>query len=81
MAYRSRQHKHGGGKFKSERQRRYMWACCPTGSEALGSQPGHVQEHVGEAPSRSTVHQEGAVEPGTPPQALIGRPVLPDGPP
>jgi hypothetical protein len=48
----------------------------PTGSEALGSQPGHVQEHVGEAPSRSTVHQEGAVEPGTPPQALIGRPVL-----
>ena len=48
----------------------------PTGSEALGSQPGHVQEHVGEAPSRSTVHQEGAVEPGTPAQALIGRPVL-----
>lgn len=26
MAYRSRQRKHGGGKFKSERQRRFMWA-------------------------------------------------------
>jgi hypothetical protein len=26
MPYRSRQHKHGGGKFKSERQRRWMWA-------------------------------------------------------
>ena len=29
MAYRSRQRKHGGGKFKSERQRRYMWARHP----------------------------------------------------
>jgi hypothetical protein len=29
MAYRSRQRKHGGGKFKSERQRRYMWAAAP----------------------------------------------------
>jgi len=29
MAYRSRQRKHGGGKFKSERQRRYMWAVVP----------------------------------------------------
>ena len=28
-AYRSPQHKHGGGKFKSERQRRYMWAVVP----------------------------------------------------
>lgn len=26
MAYRSRQRKYGGGKFKSERQRRAMWA-------------------------------------------------------
>lgn len=26
MPYRSRQRKHGGGKFKSERQRRWMWA-------------------------------------------------------
>lgn len=25
----SRQRKHGGGKFKSERQRRYMWAAVP----------------------------------------------------
>ena len=29
MAYRSPQHKHGGGKFKSERQRRYIWAVVP----------------------------------------------------
>lgn len=29
MAYRSRQRKHGGGKFKSERQRRFMWAVYP----------------------------------------------------
>lgn len=29
MAYRSRQRKHGGGKFKSERQRRFMWATSP----------------------------------------------------
>ena len=29
MAYRSRQRKHGGGKFKSERQRRFMWANFP----------------------------------------------------
>lgn len=29
MAYRSRQRKHGGGKFKSERQRRWMWANNP----------------------------------------------------
>ena len=29
MARRSRQRKHGGGKFKSERQRRYMWAVAP----------------------------------------------------
>ena len=29
MAYRSRQRKHRGGKFKSERQRRYMWAVVP----------------------------------------------------
>lgn len=29
MAYRSRQRRHGGGKFKSERQRRYMWATVP----------------------------------------------------
>lgn len=26
MARRSRQKKHGGGKFKSERQRRWMWS-------------------------------------------------------
>jgi hypothetical protein len=26
---RSRQRKHGGGKFKSERQRRFMWARVP----------------------------------------------------
>lgn len=26
---RSRQRKHGGGKFKSERQRRFMWAVVP----------------------------------------------------
>ncbi len=26
---RSRQKKHGGGKFKSERQRRFMWAVMP----------------------------------------------------
>lgn len=26
---RSRQKKHGGGKFKSERQRKYMWAAAP----------------------------------------------------
>lgn len=25
----SRQRKHGGGKFKSERQRRFMWAVVP----------------------------------------------------
>jgi hypothetical protein len=29
MARRSRQRKHGGGKFKSERQRRLMWARYP----------------------------------------------------
>lgn len=28
-AYRSRQRKHGGGKFKSEDQRRWMWAVVP----------------------------------------------------
>jgi hypothetical protein len=26
---RSRQHKYGGGKFKSEEQRRFMWAVVP----------------------------------------------------
>ncbi len=26
---RSRQKKHGGGKFKSEKQRRYLWAVAP----------------------------------------------------
>lgn len=30
MVYRSRQRAHGGGKFKSERQRRYMWAVVPS---------------------------------------------------
>lgn len=30
MAYRSRQRVHGGGKFKSERQRRAMWANSPS---------------------------------------------------
>lgn len=29
MVRRSRQRKHGGGKFKSERQRRFMWAVVP----------------------------------------------------
>lgn len=29
MAYRSRQRKHGGGKFTSERQRKFMWAAYP----------------------------------------------------
>lgn len=29
MARRSRQRKYGGGKFKSERQRRAMWANAP----------------------------------------------------
>jgi hypothetical protein len=29
VARRSRQRKHGGGKFKSERQRRFMWAVVP----------------------------------------------------
>lgn len=29
MARRSRQRKHGGGKFKSENQRRFMWAKVP----------------------------------------------------
>lgn len=29
MAYRSRQRKYGGGKFKSERQRKFMWAVVP----------------------------------------------------
>jgi hypothetical protein len=29
MAYRSRQRKYGGGKFKSERQRRFMWSVVP----------------------------------------------------
>lgn len=29
MAYRSRQRAHGGGKFKSERQRRFLWATRP----------------------------------------------------
>lgn len=29
MARRSRQRKHGGGKFKSERQRKMMWARVP----------------------------------------------------
>jgi hypothetical protein len=29
MPYRSKQRVHGGGKFKSERQRRYLWATRP----------------------------------------------------
>jgi hypothetical protein len=29
MVGRSRQRKHGGGKFKSERQRRYLWSRKP----------------------------------------------------
>lgn len=29
MPYRSKQRKHGGGKFKSERQRKFMWAVVP----------------------------------------------------
>lgn len=29
----SRQRKHGGGKFKSERQRRFMWAQVPTAAK------------------------------------------------
>lgn len=29
MAYRSRQRKHGGGKFKSEKQRKFIWAVAP----------------------------------------------------
>lgn len=29
MARRSRQRKYGGGKFQSERQRRFMWAAYP----------------------------------------------------
>lgn len=29
MARRSRQRKYGGGKFRSERQRRFMWAVVP----------------------------------------------------
>ena len=29
MAFRSRQRAHGGGKFKSEAQRRYLWATRP----------------------------------------------------
>lgn len=29
MPFRSRQRKHGGGKFKSERQRRFLWATRP----------------------------------------------------
>lgn len=31
---RSRQRKHGGGKFKSERQRRWMWATNPAAARA-----------------------------------------------
>ena len=33
MAYQSRQRKYGGGKFKSERQRRYMWAVVPSAAK------------------------------------------------
>lgn len=29
----SRQRKYGGGKFKSERQRRYMWAVVPAAAK------------------------------------------------
>jgi hypothetical protein len=34
MPYRSRQRVHGGGKFKSERQRRAMWANAPLAAKA-----------------------------------------------
>jgi hypothetical protein len=33
MPFRSRQRKHGGGKFASENQRRYMWARVPSAAK------------------------------------------------
>lgn len=33
MARRSKQRKHGGGKFKSEEQRRFMWSQIPSAAK------------------------------------------------